>query len=76
MNETLVNTKTSLEPLVLNSLSKLLPGLLTINKIDESEFQSYAFLLPAIYQSIAFIEKSPYTGQCGGLEPPNPVEGK
>lgn len=60
MNETLVNTKTSLKPLVLTSLSKLLPRLLTINKIDESEFQPFAFLL-VICQSVAFIKNSLYT---------------
>lgn len=58
MNEMLVNTKASLKPLVLTSLSKLLPRLLTINKIDESEFQ--LFLL-VICQSVAFIKNSLYT---------------
>lgn len=55
MNDTLVNTKTSLEPLVLTSLSKLLPRLLTINKIDESEFQPFAFFFSTGHLSISSI---------------------
>lgn len=76
MNETLVNTKTSLEPLVLTSLSKLLPKLLTINKIDESEFQPFAFPLLITCQSVVFIENSLYRGHCADQEPPNPFKGK
>lgn len=75
MNETLANTKTSLKPLVLTSLSKLLPRLLTINKIDESQFQPFAFHL-VICQSVAFIKNSLYTEHCADLEPPNPIKGK
>lgn len=75
MNETLVNTKTSLEPLILTSLSKLLPRLLTINKIDESEFQPCAALILVIFQLGAFIENSLCMEHCGDLQPPNPVKG-
>lgn len=76
MNETLVNTKTSLEPLVLTSLSKLSPRLLTMNKMDESEFQPFAFSLLIACQSLAFIENSLYRGHCADQEPPNPFKGK
>lgn len=76
MNETLVNTKTSLEPLVLTPLSKLLPRLLAINKIDECDFQPFAFLLLVICQSVAFIKNSLYTEHCADLKPLNPVKGK
>lgn len=67
--ETKMNTKNSLEPLVLACLSNLLPKLLTMNKIKAHEF---AFLLLVVCPSVASVENLLYVRQCADSEPPNP----
>lgn len=68
-----MNTKRSLEQLVLDSLSNPVPKLLTMNETNACEY-SICCLSSGHLSISSFVENLLHTKQCTDSEPPNPVE--